>query len=79
MLRRGEIEVKLRLDRGSVAAIFFGKEKFCTGAGRCVLSFSQYRAILRGENVPQSAPSKPVLEASESGIRLVCARFLQRK
>ena len=25
----------------SVAPIFFGKEKFCTGAGRCMLSFSQ--------------------------------------
>ena len=27
----------------SVAPIFFGKEKFCTGAGRCMLSFSQIR------------------------------------
>ena len=27
----------------SVAPIFFGKEKFCTGAGRCMLSFSQQR------------------------------------
>ena len=26
----------------SVAPIFFGKEKFCTGAGRCMLSFSQF-------------------------------------
>ena len=24
-----------------VAPIFFGKEKFCSGAGRCMLSFSQ--------------------------------------
>ena len=26
----------------SVAPIFFGKEKFCTGAGQCMLSFSQW-------------------------------------
>ena len=26
----------------SVAPIFFGKEKFCTGAGRCMLSLSQH-------------------------------------
>ena len=26
----------------SAAPIFFGKEKFCTGAGRCMLSFSQF-------------------------------------
>ena len=27
----------------SVAPIFFGKEKFCAGVGRCMLSFSQRR------------------------------------
>ena len=35
-----------------------------------------YRAILGRENVLQRAASKPVLEASESGIGLVCAHFL---
>ena len=34
-----------------------------------------YRAILGGETYCR-APSKPGLEASESGIRLVCPRFL---
>ena len=35
-----------------------------------------YRAILEGETYYRVPPLKPVLEASESGIGLVCARFL---
>ena len=30
-------------DLSSVVPIFFCKEKFCTGAGRCMVSFSQFR------------------------------------
>ena len=37
-----------------------------------------YRAILGGETYHKVPPPKPVLEASESGICLVCARFLRR-
>ena len=35
----------------SVDPIFFCKEKFCTGAGRCMLSFSQ-RRIREGASAP---------------------------
>ena len=32
----------------SVAPILLGKEKFCTGAGRCMLSFSQLKSDFQG-------------------------------
>ena len=35
-----------------------------------------YRAIFWGETYHKAPPPKPVLEASESGICLVCVRFL---
>ena len=38
-----------------------------------------YRAILGGETYYTVPPPTALLEASESGICLVCARFLQRK
>ena len=45
----------------SVAPIFFGKEKFLTGAGRCMLSFRQGREDWEGDlhdNI-KSGPGKP--------------------
>ena len=54
----------------SVAPIFWGKEKFCTGAGRCMLSFSQQscrpkvgvtdqKSELQPGRPPESEPNHP--------------------
>ena len=53
--------------------VFFALQgfwEFAKGGGKT------YRAILGGETYHKAPPPKPVLEASESGICLVCARFL---
>ena len=52
----------------------YDKKEIVKGGG------GTYRAILGGggETYHKAPPPKPVLEASENGIRLVCACFLQR-
>ena len=49
----------------SVAPIFLGKGKFCTGAGRCMLPFSQEQKRDRGRN-SQPRP-RPRLNSQPQG------------
>ena len=63
--------------RGSVAGRGVLKHTIALGNG---VSLPQtYHAIVGGKTYHRVRPPKPVLEASESGICLVCAGFLKGK
>ena len=56
----------------SVDPIFFCKEKFCTGAGRCMVSFSQHGAILNTRKHTISAPRPAIRGWDPSSSHRTC-------
>ena len=59
----------------SVDPLFFCKEKFCTGAGRCMLSFSQPLAIVQSGPPDKPTPPPRDLEVVQQPL----ARILLQK